>query len=69
MEHTCENCNLVFPIECHGTTYVASQRLIVPGTGRNMVYRGDMNREYAQCPGCGVVEHQFSAEARDQEED
>lgn len=69
MEHTCENCNLVFPIERHEAVIHENKRLLVTNTGKNMVYRGDMNREYAQCPGCGVVEHQFSAEARDQEED
>ena len=31
-----------------------------------MTYRGDMNREYVVCRGCGQVEHQYSAEARDQ---
>lgn len=70
--HTCESCKHTFLIERHETTLFAhhrttgTARYLLLGTGKNMVYKGDMNREYAMCPACGVVEHQFSAEARDQ---
>lgn len=73
MNHLCENCNNLFEIEKHQKDYVAIGQtdhiVIVMGTGKNMVYKGDMNREYALCPKCGFMEHQFSAEARDQEEE
>lgn len=75
MNHTCENCNHVFEIQRHRTLLMSSvladggnQNWLQFGTGKNMVYKGDMNREYAMCPQCGVVEHQYSAEARDQSE-
>ena len=68
MKHSCENCDLDFTIERHKSGFVGSHRYIICGTGRNMIYKGDMNREYAMCPDCGVVEQQFSAEARDQSE-
>jgi hypothetical protein len=75
MNHTCENCNHTFKIRRHRRLLMSSvlaeggnQNWLQFGTGKNMVYKGDMNREYAMCPSCGVVEHQFSAEARDQGE-
>lgn len=75
MNHTCETCNHTFEIQRHRSLLMSSvladggnQNWLQFGTGKNMVYKGDMNREYAMCPMCGVVEHQFSAEARDQGE-
>lgn len=66
----CENCNAPFEICRHKRSYIqipgGTQLVLVCGTGKNMVYKGSMNREYAMCPECGTVEHQFSAEARDQ---
>lgn len=67
MTYTCPNCDNSFVIERHQALIIQSQRMLVCGTGKNMVYKGDMNREYAMCPGCGVVEDQWSAEARDQD--
>lgn len=68
MTHVCENCDVEFPIKRHENRHVGAELLLVRGTGKNMVYKGEMNREYAMCPVCGMVEHQFSAEARDQSE-
>jgi predicted RNA-binding Zn-ribbon protein involved in translation (DUF1610 family) len=74
MTHVCLTCGDMFIIErmvCRlfMETKKGSQLWRQSGTGKNMVYRGDMNREYAMCPRCGTVEHQFSAEARDQTEE
>lgn len=69
MQHTCDQCNLLFDIRRHHSVIQGTQRQIVCGTGLNMAYVGHMNREYALCPKCGKLEHQFSAEGRDQEED
>ncbi len=69
MEHKCENCNKSFKIERHTRVYKDNKICILCGTGHNMVYKGDMNREYAICPFCETVESQLSAEARDQQEE
>jgi hypothetical protein len=70
-QHECEKCHRRFPIERHERMLVdgVSGQVVLPFTGLNMVYSGSMNREYACCPHCNQVEHQFSAEARDQSED
>lgn len=68
----CENCNTPFEIARHHRVHIGkhgTQLALVCGTGKNMVYKGSMNREYAHCPVCGLVEDQFSAEARDQAEE
>lgn len=67
--HECATCHHTFIIERHASLIIDGQRLLVCGTGKHMVYKGDMNREYAMCPKCTTVEHQFSAEARDQAPD
>lgn len=68
-EYVCPKCNEHCLAQRHDKEYHLHKLVIVMGTGRFMVYKGDMNREYVMCPKCGMVEHQFSAEARDQEED
>lgn len=64
--HTCDNCGHLFEIVRLDGVYEVHRRMIIPGTGKNMVYNGAMDRDYALCPACGTVEHQWSAEARDQ---
>lgn len=66
LEHKCQKCNTVFEIIRHHARIVDGHRYLQAGSGKNMVYKGDMNREYALCPHCGFMEHQWSAEARDQ---
>jgi hypothetical protein len=67
--HECAACTHVFIIERHADQIIDGKRMLVCGTGKHMVYKGDMNREYAMCPKCTTVEHQFSAEGRDQAPD
>lgn len=55
-----------FTIKKHDFKYNNNNLIRIPNTSINMVYSEKMNREYAVCPDCGCVEHQFSAEARDQ---
>lgn len=66
MTHTCEKCQRTFPIERHEKMIINHRIVLLMHTGKNMVYKGDMNREYAFCPHCGTIENQWSAEARDQ---
>jgi ribosomal protein S27AE len=70
MDYTCANCHLTVGVARHTKAYIRGgcQIVLVMGTGKNMCYRGDLNREYAICPKCGVVESQQSAEARDQQD-
>lgn len=68
MTHKCEKCGNVFDIARHEIHSCGNAVYIKMGTGKHMVYKGDMNREYAMCPRCGQVEHQYSAEGRDQDE-
>lgn len=68
LEHQCENCDHKFEIIRHEKKIFDHQIYLRMETGKNMVYKGDMNREYAFCPKCQFVEEQFSAEARDQSE-
>ena len=67
MIHKCENCLHEFTIIRHTTEIFGNKLYIRTGTGKNMLYKGDMNREYAFCPECGSIESQLSAEARDQD--
>lgn len=67
--YRCENCAHEFEIQKHETRIFDHKIYLVMSTGKNMVYKGDMNRQYAMCPECGVVEDQTSAEARDQSEE
>lgn len=71
MTHTCQYCHHTFEIERHSIIridgHLGELCAIARHSGRNMVYRGDMNREYAICPICSRLEDQWSAEARDQE--
>ena len=67
--HTCHNCGHVFEIARHATKYENNRLVRIDGTATNMIYMATMNREYAKCPSCKAVEHQFSAEARDQIEE
>jgi DNA-directed RNA polymerase subunit RPC12/RpoP len=62
--YKCENCGIEFEIEKHERAFVNHRIVIVCGTGKNMCYRGDTNREYAVCPHCGTTESQLSAECR-----
>jgi hypothetical protein len=68
MKATCEHCNHEFEIKRPNRTHFKSSLFIETGTGLNMAYIGHMNRDYALCPKCGKLEHQFRAEGRDQEE-
>lgn len=69
MTHTCRPCGHTFDIVRHEKVIVGNRLHIITGTGKNMAYRGDMNREYAHCPKCGLLEHQYSAEERDMNPD
>lgn len=69
MVHTCHHCGHVFEIVRHQTKIENNRLVRVDGTATNMIYMATMNREYAKCPSCKAVEHQFSAEARDMVED
>ena len=68
--HLCEHCHLNFQIRRHTRWYedIGGITTLVrtEGSGYNMIYLGSMNREYAKCPHCGMVESQISAECRDQ---
>jgi hypothetical protein len=66
MTYTCENCLAAFEIIPIADQIIEGHRFLVCGTGKNMIYDGEMNRQYAFCRECGVVESQTSAEARDQ---
>jgi hypothetical protein len=66
MTHICENCNAAFEIVPIADQIIESHRFLICTTGKNMIYDGEMNRQYAFCRKCGTVESQYSAEARDQ---
>lgn len=66
MKHKCANCSHEFEIQRPERSYLKNQLVILTGTGKNMAYVSHMNRDYALCPKCGTLEHQYSAEARDQ---
>lgn len=68
MNYKCTNCDNEFEIKRPDRRFTLTELLIKTGTGLNMAYVGHMNRDYALCPSCGVMEDQLSAEARDQSE-
>ncbi len=64
--YSCPACGCPTFFRNSTTAIFNHQRYLLMGSSLNMTYRGDINREYVVCRGCGQVEHQYSAEARDQ---
>jgi uncharacterized protein with PIN domain len=65
MKTTCPDCKFEFEFNPHEIYYEHSTLKRKAGTAKNMFYSERMNREYVVCPSCNIVEHQFSAEARE----